>query len=130
VENQQPRELRLGEFAMSTAITLLVTDGNVDRKSFTFDEPTTCLIGRAPDCDVQLPADQGHIDVSRHHCLLEINPPRAFLRDLNSLNGTFVNSRQIDETELKHGDEIFVGRVAFRVCVEVWHGTLVPLSFL
>jgi eukaryotic-like serine/threonine-protein kinase len=115
---------------MSTAITLLVTEGNVEKKAYTFDEPTTILIGRAPDCDIQLPAEQGNSDVSRHHCLLEINPPRVYLRDLNSLNGTYVNCKQIEEMELKHGDEVFVGHVAFHVGVEVWHGTLVPLSFL
>jgi predicted component of type VI protein secretion system len=75
------------------------------------------------------------MDVSRHHCLLAIDPPRVWVRDLGSLNGTFVNGEKISlrdpdqkmdgpgpeappGRELADGDEVSLGRwVAFRVHV-------------
>ena len=46
------------------------------------------LFGRGNECHAKLPKD-GY--VSRHHFLLEVNPPQATIRDLRSLNGTHVN---------------------------------------
>ena len=46
------------------------------------------MIGRSEDAQFCLPHDRFF---SRHHCILEIAPPQAFLRDLGSTNGTFVN---------------------------------------
>jgi len=43
---------------------------------------------------------------SRNHCLLEINPPQSFLRDLGSTNGTFVNGQRVREAYLQNGDRI------------------------
>jgi pSer/pThr/pTyr-binding forkhead associated (FHA) protein len=53
-------------------------------------EPTVLVFGRAPDCNPQFPME-GHEYVSRHHCLVEINPPDARIRELGSLHGTYVN---------------------------------------
>jgi len=63
-------------------------------REFVFDEPAECIIGRAADCDIQIPTDNEHVDVSRHHCVLEIHPPHVQVRDLGSLNGTLVNGPQ------------------------------------
>ena len=74
--------------------------------------------------------------VSRHHFILEACPPQASLRDLGSLNGTFVNGkvcggrkpgetpeqgakRSYPEIELKHGNIIRVGRTDLQVGVTV-----------
>jgi pSer/pThr/pTyr-binding forkhead associated (FHA) protein len=53
--------------------------------------------------------------VSRRHC--EIFESGGFLkiRDLGSLNGTFVRKQQIQEAELHPNDEITIGPLTFRV---------------
>ena len=52
---------------------------------------------------------------SRNHCILEIDPPRCFLRDLGSSNGTFVNGKRVSETFLKDGDQIQGGETVLLV---------------
>ena len=53
----------------------------------------------------------------RHHRLAQArgrsNGARAtewFVRDVGSLNGTYVNGEQVDETKLASGDEVQVGK--------------------
>ena len=48
-------------------------------------------IGRAPENDVVLP----DANVSRQHLVLWTTPRGAFLRDLGSQNGTFINGRRV-----------------------------------
>ena len=72
---------------MPAKVTLTVTKGRLLGQSFEFDSRTTCLMGRASDCHPQLPDDEDHNTISRYHCLLDINPPAARIRDFGSLNG-------------------------------------------
>ncbi len=121
---------------MPPKITLRVFQGALNGQEFVFDETTSCIVGRASDCSPRLPSDEAHKTVSRHHCLLDINPPDIRVRDFGSLNGTYVNGRKIGqrkpglspeqgarmsfpEHDLKHGDEIQVGETLFRVAVFV-----------
>ena len=114
------------------AVTLSVTRGPAKGKVFTFTEHDTFLFGRMPDCHATFPDDT---QVSRHHFILEACPPKASLRDLGSLNGTYVNGkkwggRKKDETpedgakhqypiiELQNGDKITVGQTDLSVTVE------------
>jgi eukaryotic-like serine/threonine-protein kinase len=113
------------------AVTLSVTKGPAKGKVFTFTEHDTFLFGRMPDCHATFPDDT---QVSRHHFILEACPPKASLRDLGSLNGTYVNGkkwggRKKDETpeegakhhfpvvDLKDGDKITVGQT--EICVTI-----------
>jgi serine/threonine protein kinase len=81
-----------------------------------------------------LPDDDHHTTVSRHHCLIDISPPDARIRDLGSRNGTFVNGEMIGrrqpgqapeedaltghlEHDLSDGDEIRIGNTVLRVSV-------------
>lgn len=61
-------------------------------RRFLFEEHDTFVVGREPGCHIELPNDPA---VSRHHFLLEVHPPCACLRDLGSLNGTFVNGQRV-----------------------------------
>ncbi len=124
---------------METTITLIVTRGPLTGQRYAFDKPTTCVVGRARDCTIALPFEAEHLDVSRHHCQLEISPPDVRVRDLGSLNGTFVNGRKIGQregpmvppdadgdssqaVELSVGDEIQLGgHTAFRVSASPPH---------
>jgi pSer/pThr/pTyr-binding forkhead associated (FHA) protein len=51
------------------------------------------------------------VTVSRAHAVFERRPgPAWFVRDAGSLNGTYVNGEQVEETKLASGDEVQVGR--------------------
>jgi pSer/pThr/pTyr-binding forkhead associated (FHA) protein len=79
---------------MQSTITLTITTGKLSGKQYIFDSRTTCLIGRNDDCYLSIP-DQFDQRVSRYHCLLDINPPEIRIRDLGSLNGTYINNTKI-----------------------------------
>jgi two-component system, cell cycle response regulator len=66
------------------------------------------IIGRTPDAYIHIDNDL----VSRSHAEIrfeEGTPPRCFLRDLGSTNGTFVNDVPITEVELTSGDTVRIG---------------------
>jgi serine/threonine-protein kinase len=48
---------------------------------------------------------------------MEVNPPRCRVMDLRSRNGTFVNGRKVESTDVGDGDEIKAGHTVFRVTV-------------
>jgi adenylate cyclase len=63
-------------------------------------------IGRHPDNTIQL------LDtvVSKQHCVVELRGHITILRDLGSMNGTFINGERMSgERALRHGDEIRLG---------------------
>src|SRR5262249_48214229 len=76
-------------------VTLIVTEGALQRRELHFHSPIQCVVGRAEDCAIRLGRGFGAGEISRHHCLLDIDPPHVWVRDLGSLNGTFVNSENI-----------------------------------
>jgi hypothetical protein len=63
-------------------------------------------IGRHPDSDIFL----DDITVSRRHVTIEKNGEEFRLRDVGSLNGTYVNRERVDAAELHHGDEVQIGK--------------------
>jgi eukaryotic-like serine/threonine-protein kinase len=95
-------------------VNLRVLAGPYRGRVFHFNQPDTFLIGRTSDSHLCLPDDRFF---SRHHCLLEINPPRCFLRDLGSTNGTFVNGHRVKEVFLNNGDQIQGGETILLVDV-------------
>ncbi len=69
-------------------------------------------IGRALECDISIlePA------LSRKHAELEPLGPDLIVRDLGSVNGTYVNGEKIeDEHTLKEGDVLQFGQIRFIV---------------
>ncbi|HEV7843169.1 MAG TPA: FHA domain-containing serine/threonine-protein kinase [Pyrinomonadaceae bacterium] len=106
-------------------VTLRVLSGPHIGRTFTFDQHDTFLIGRADTAHLCLPEDRFF---SRHHCLLEIAPPRVFLRDLGSTNGTFVNGQRVHEAYLSSGDKIQGGQTVLAVEVTVDQPAPAPYS--
>jgi pSer/pThr/pTyr-binding forkhead associated (FHA) protein len=111
----------------SPSVVLTCIEGALRGKEFRFDEPTFCTIGRSRDCSLQVPSDWAHMTVSRRHCLVDIEPEQVRVRDLGSMNGTFVNGTLIGcadvpgverELELHDGDELRLGNTAFRVQID------------
>lgn len=97
-------------------VNLKVLAGPYQGRIFPFDQRDTFLIGRNNEAHLCLPDDRFF---SRDHCLLEIDPPRCFLRDLGSTNGTFVNGKRVNESFLRHGDLIQGGATVLQVEVSV-----------
>jgi adenylate cyclase len=68
-------------------------------------------LGRHPSNTVQL------LDkiVSKEHCIIERRPNGFTLKDLGSLNGTYVNGERVaGERDLRHGDDIALGQTRAR----------------
>ncbi len=73
------------------------------------------LIGRDAQCHLR-PASPL---ISKRHCALIQRDGKAFVRDFDSTNGTFINEQPVKgEVELKHHDHLKIGPVAFNVVLE------------
>jgi pSer/pThr/pTyr-binding forkhead associated (FHA) protein len=119
---------------MSATVTLQVIGGPLCGAEFTYRLPGLCSVGRGRDCSLQVPNNGLYRTVSRHHCLLDIDPPEVRVCDLGSLNGTYINGRRIDLSDpeaepdqlclasipsqpLHDGDALRVGDIVFKVGV-------------
>ena len=65
----------------------------------------TTVLGRGLEADVRLVEEK----MSRKHCRLYVENGEAYIEDLRSSNGTYVNGRRIDRHKLIDGDKIQVG---------------------
>jgi pSer/pThr/pTyr-binding forkhead associated (FHA) protein len=63
-------------------------------------------IGRHADNHIVL----GDPTVSARHAQIRADGDRHLIVDVGSLNGTYVNRKTVDQTELHDGDEIWIGR--------------------
>ena len=64
------------------------------------------LVGRSPECDIFL----DDVTVSRQHAEIVRDGDEFTIRDLGSLNGTYVNRRRIETAVLENDDEVQVGK--------------------
>ena len=96
-------------------LKLTVVAGPHQGREFVFDGYDTFLVGRASDAHFQLPADDPYF--SRRQFLVEVNPPRCRVIDLNSRNGTQLNGVRVQAAEVSDGDEVGAGHTVFRVRV-------------
>ncbi len=72
---------------------------------FLLDSDLT-LVGRHPDSDIFL----DDVTVSRRHAEFYRQGGRFTVRDVGSLNGTYVNRERIEEVNLNEGDEVQIGK--------------------
>lgn len=96
-------------------VALIVENGEQQGRRYDFLEPELFIVGRSPDANFVL--DKSDPCVSRKHFMIEIVPPRCYVRDFGSLNGTFVNDKKCDQAELRDGDIIAAGQTRFRVSI-------------
>jgi pSer/pThr/pTyr-binding forkhead associated (FHA) protein len=90
-------------------LKLVVIAGASKSGEITVNPPMT--FGRSRDADLTL----RHALISRKHCEIAESNGQIVVRDLGSLNGTFIGGQRINEAPLKDGDELMVGSVTFRV---------------
>jgi type II secretory pathway predicted ATPase ExeA len=89
--------------AAEPPVLIVSRDGTTLRElAFTRDR---LLIGRSEHNDIEIPSKF----ISRHHALLVRHGSATFLMDLNSTNGTFVNSKRVSNHVLIHEDVITLG---------------------
>jgi pSer/pThr/pTyr-binding forkhead associated (FHA) protein len=92
--------------ALPTGSALLVVarGPNAGARFLLDSERTTA--GRHPDADIFL----DDVTVSRKHAEFLREGDRFRLRDVGSLNGTYVNRERVDELVLSAGDEVQIGK--------------------
>ena len=74
------------------------------------------LIGRSELCDLTINSRF----VSKHHALLVRTDNAMHLLDLNSTNGTFVNSRRVQSQALRHEDVISLGNHGIKLISPIY----------
>jgi hypothetical protein len=87
---------------------LIVRRGPSEGTTFLLDADVT-TVGRGDFADVVL----DDVTVSRNHAEIRRLPEGWRLRDVGSLNGTYVNRERIDEVLLAGGDEVQIGKYRF-----------------
>jgi pSer/pThr/pTyr-binding forkhead associated (FHA) protein len=91
------------------AYLILSTDGHEwDRREL----KGPIVLGRSPDCDISV----HDILLSRRHCRITPTGGGWLLIDLASRNGTTLGDKTVEQSKLKHGDVIRVGKtkITFR----------------
>ncbi|MEP6475827.1 MAG: FHA domain-containing protein [Actinomycetota bacterium] len=84
---------------------LLVKRGPNAGSTFLIEKDSTSL-GRDTRSDVFL----DDVTVSRGHARIERRDGVFFVKDLGSLNGTYLNGEAVEETKLARGDEVQIGK--------------------
>ncbi len=99
---------------MSLNVTLVVVGGDVKTPEIKLRLPST--VGRGRDCTIML----RHPLVSRQHCEIFEVGGGLMVRDLGSLNGTFVNNLRIEgDAPLPPGQLLTIGTVTFRAMYDL-----------
>tara|TARA_Y100001968_G_scaffold316325_1_gene344021 strand:+ start:412 stop:789 length:378 start_codon:yes stop_codon:yes gene_type:complete len=109
--NEDPTEtLSIDDIASAkdkaTAAGFVVTDGPIAGSKFLLDDGTSTL-GRHPESSIFF----DDITVSRRHAEVMLTGDEARVVDVGSLNGTYLNQRQIDSSQqLVPGDVLQIGK--------------------
>lgn len=101
------------------AIELIQVEGPGEGHNKRFEDPNIYIAGYSDRCELRISSDD--VEVSSEHFMIEVNPPRAWIRDLGSHSGTYVNDERLDcqeqqrvIRELQCGDQIRAGKTVFR----------------
>jgi pSer/pThr/pTyr-binding forkhead associated (FHA) protein len=87
-----------------TALLVVLRGPNTGARFLLDDDEVTS--GRHPESDIFL----DDVTVSRRHATFERTGGRFVVKDVGSLNGTYVNRERVDESVLQTGDEVQVGK--------------------
>ena len=93
----------------ASLIELDQVEGTAGRRMHDIGEETI-TVGRGPESDIFL----DDVTVSRKHAEIERGEHGYRIRDVGSLNGTYVNRVRVDAVDLRNGDEIQIGKYRFK----------------
>lgn len=88
---------------------LTVVGGKATKGALSVNLPA--VIGRSEDAGLTI----AHRTISRHHAELFESGGQVMIRDLGSVNGTFVNGESVKESPLPSGSQFSIGPLTFRV---------------
>ncbi|HUF98149.1 MAG TPA: FHA domain-containing protein [Ilumatobacter sp.] len=94
----------IGELSKESGV-LIVRAGEQAGSRFELTSDITRL-GRHPDSEISL----DDITVSRRHADVQRTAEGYFVADSGSLNGTYVNQERVERAQLRHGDELQIGK--------------------
>ena len=63
-------------------------------------------LGRRPYNDIVI----DNMAVSGEHAVVQLSGTEAYIEDLNSTNGTYVNGKTVKKQQLHHGDNVEIGK--------------------
>ncbi len=109
--DEPPRVVPAAAPSEDEAARLVLTSQGKTVDDILFDRQRI-LVGRSEHNDISINSKF----VSRHHLLLVRHGNTTFMMDLNSTNGTFVNSRRVSNQVLIDGDIISVGHHRIKFC--------------
>ena len=98
----EPSESEASEPARYARFDVLYKDQHITEFSL---EPGRSIVGRTGDNDLQIRSRF----ISRHHMEITTDRDRCLLEDLNSTNGTFIDSERVMHHVLQDGDVIQLG---------------------
>ncbi len=94
----------MGEVPAGTGVLIEKSGPDAGTKHYLTTAVVT--VGRHPESDVFL----DDVTVSRRHAEFFSSENRFKVRDVGSLNGTYVNRERIEEVALETGDEVQIGK--------------------
>jgi FHA domain/zinc-ribbon domain len=104
-EGADDGESLLASLGIAGPALVVRSGGGMAGQSFQPAEGRT-LVGRSPECEIFL----DDVTVSRRHAEIVRDGDVFTIRDLGSLNGTYVNRKRIESADLENDDEVQVGK--------------------
>jgi pSer/pThr/pTyr-binding forkhead associated (FHA) protein len=108
-EEEGEAPLAAGIDGAAALIELDQVEGTAGRRMHDIGEETV-TVGRSPESNIFL----DDVTVSRKHAEIERGERGYRIRDVGSLNGTYVNRVRVDAVDLRNGDEIQIGKYRFK----------------
>ena len=106
VEDEVTEDVHVDDHDLERGQALLIVKRGPNQGStFLVDQDVTTT-GRHPESDIFL----DDVTVSRRHAEIRREDAAFSIRDVGSLNGTYVNRQRVDETQLADGDELQIGK--------------------
>jgi len=93
-------------------VKLTVVGGKANKREVVINLPAS--IGRSREADLTV----GHRMISRKHCETYLVDGVMMIRDVGSLNGTYVKGRRVREAPLLPHQKFTIGPITFRVSYE------------
>ncbi|MGH9293014.1 MAG: FHA domain-containing protein [Acidimicrobiales bacterium] len=103
-EGEDGVNVAVGELSAGSGVLVVKRGPDVGAKHV-LDRDIT-QVGRHPESEIFL----NDITVSRRHAEFLHRGSSYVVKDVGSLNGTYVNRERIDEAELSSGDEVQIGK--------------------